>query len=262
MTRGKILYINNDFQVCTTCEFNGDMHPQMYGEDVLEGFKRGLLQNYGGYERFVENFNRKYFGYDEELIKELFVGCAMRTFDIANKWTDYLYIVNESSEEWRIKTKESEENLPAHSLAIIHYQMIKKIVIREKDANSKTTRILSEQEFVDIINRLREASDLQAQVDELFCNSRENIENDFCNAASLQISHERAVVFLLKRIMRDPYEYIDYFIYELDYGRKYEAGMITDEIGQDIDIHTPKLLYDFISNNGVICQGEVESYGN
>lgn len=35
----------------------------------------------------------------------------------------------------------------------------------------------------------------------------------------------------------------------------YEA--ITDENGQDIDLHTPELLYDFISNNGVTCQKEV-----
>lgn len=259
MTRGKILYINNDFQVCTTCEFNGDMHPQRYGEDILEGFKRGLFQNYDGYERFVENFNRKYFGYDEELIKEL-IGCSNQTFDITNNWTDYLYIINESSNQWRIKTKENEENLPAHSLAIIHYQQINEIVVCAQQKNIKTTSILSEQEFVDIINRLREASDLQEQVDKLFRNSRENIENDFCNAAALQISHESTVVFLLKRIMHDQYEYVDYFIYELDYGRKYEAGMITDENGQDIDIHTPDLLYDFISDNGVIYRKEVESY--
>ena len=72
----------------------------------------------------------------------------------------------------------------------------------------------------------------------------------------MQISHESTVVFLLKKMLHDEYEYIDYFIYELDYGHKYEAGMITDENGQDIDIHTPELLYDFISNNGVICQKE------
>lgn len=83
------------------------------------------------------------------------------------------------------------------------------------------------------------------------------MENDFCNAAALQISHESSVVFLLKRIMRDQYEYIDYFIYELDYGRKYEAGMITDENGEDIDLRTPELLYDFIINNGVIYQKEM-----
>lgn len=255
MTRGRILYIYNDFQVCATCEFNGDMHPQRYGEDVLERFKNGLFQNYGGYERFVENFNRKYFRYDDELIKE-FIGYTERTFDITDNGTDYLYIINESSDEWRIKTKVNEENLPAHSLAIIHYQLIDKIVAREPEKNLKSKSILSEQEFVDIIDRLREAADLQAQVDKLFRNSRENIENDFCNAAALQISHESSVVFLLKRIMYDQYEYIDYFIYELDYGRKYEPGMITDESGQDIDIHTSKLLYDFISDNGVICRKE------
>ena len=256
MTRGKIIYINTDSQVFATCEFNGDMYPQRYGEDVLEGFKNGLFQNYGGYERFVENFNRKYFGYDEELINE-FIVCAKKTFDITNNWTDYLYIINESSDEWHIKTKENEEKLPAQSLALIHYQLVNKIVVRAKQKNFKTTNVLSEQEFVNIINRLREASDLQEQVDKLFRNSRENIENDFCNAAALQISHESSVVFLLKRIMHDQYEYIDYFIYELDYGRKYETGMIIDENGQDIDIHTPKLLYDFISNNGIMCQKEV-----
>ena len=84
MTRGKIIYINNDSQVFATCEFNGDMHPQRYGEDVLAGFKNGLFQGYEGYERFVESFNRKYFGYDEELIKK-FVGCPEQTFDITDE---------------------------------------------------------------------------------------------------------------------------------------------------------------------------------
>ena len=87
MTRGKIFYIKNDFQVYTTCEFNGDMHPQRYGEDVLEGFKNGLFQNYNGYERFVENFNRRYFGYDEELIKESIEYSRKRTIDISNNWS-------------------------------------------------------------------------------------------------------------------------------------------------------------------------------
>lgn len=256
MTRGKILYINNDSQVYATCEFNGDMHPHRYGEDVLEGFKNGLFQSYGGYKRFVENINRKYFGYDEELIKESIECGRKRTIDITNNWTDYLYIINESSDEWCIKTKEIEEKLSAYSLTIINYQKINKIMVREQ-GNVKITSILSEKEFVDIINRLRESADLREQVDKLFRNSRENVENDFCNAASLQISHESSVVFLLKRIMHDQYEYIDYFIYELDYGRKYEAGMITDENGQDIDMHSPNLLYDFISKNGVMCQKEV-----
>ncbi|MBE5936080.1 MAG: hypothetical protein E7262_09860 [Lachnospiraceae bacterium] len=121
----------------------------------------------------------------------------------------------------------------------------------------KELKNLSKKEFVQAINRLKAASDLREQVDELFHNSRENIENDFCNAAALQISHESLVVFLLKRIMNDKHEDIDYFIYELDYGRKYEDGMIKDRYGQNIDIHTPELLYDFILNNGVMSTREV-----
>lgn len=256
MTRGKIILIQGDTQVYITCEFNGDMHPNMHGEDVLDCFKNGLFQNYKGYERFVGNFNRKYFGYDDELIKES-AEYDKRTIDITKNWTDYLYIINESSNEWRIKTNEGEGKSLPHSLAVIHYQMISNIVVRKDEENLKKTNILSEKEFVDIMNRLREASDLREQVDKLFRYSRENIENDFCNAAALQISHENTVVFLLKKMLHDKYDYIEYFIYELDYGRRYEVGMIVDENGQDIDIHTPDLLYDFISNNGVIRQKEV-----
>lgn len=253
MTRGKIILIQGDMQVYITCEFNGDMHPNIHGEEVVEGFKSGLFRNYRGYERFVGNLNTKYFGYEEELIRES-IGCGKRTIDVTKNWTDYLYIINESSDEWSVRTKKNEEKIIPHSLAIVHYQAVSNTVIRKNEENLARTSILNRQEFVDILNRLREASDLKEQVDKLFRNSRENIENDFCNAAALQISHESSVVFLLKRIMRDQYEYIDYFIYELDYGHKYEAGMITDENGQDIDLHTPELLYDFISNNGVTCQ--------
>lgn len=49
---------------------------------------------------------------------------------------------------------------------------------------------LTKQEFVDILNRLREATELVDKVEELFRDSRENLECDFCNGAGLQISHE------------------------------------------------------------------------
>lgn len=46
--------------------------------------------------------------------------------------------------------------------------------------------------------------------------------------------------------MKDAVENIDYFIYELDYGRKYEPGMITDENGHDIDFSSAEKLYDYL----------------
>ena len=256
MTRGKIIYINNDSQVYATCEFNGDMHPDRRGKDILEYFKNGLFQEYKRYGGIVEKFNKKYFGYDEELIRACF-GYGNRTIDITDNWTDYLYIINNSSNEWIVATKENRKTLPSHALGLVHYQELINIVVQQNPENLDMAGGLSKREFVDVMNRLREASDLQEQVDRLFRNSRENLENDFCNAAALQISHENTVVFLLKKMLHDKYDYIEYFVYELDYGRKYEVGMITDENGQDIDIHTPDLLYDFISRNGVVCQKEV-----
>lgn len=110
---------------------------------------------------------------------------------------------------------------------------------------SKNQALITKEEFVDIINKLRETSDLVDKVDTLFRESRENVECDFCNAASLQISHEPIVVNLLQKIMRDKGEDISYFIYELDYGRDYKHGSVTDSNGI-VDMGTPEALYELL----------------
>ena len=106
---------------------------------------------------------------------------------------------------------------------------------------------ISKEEFVEILDRLRDSSDLVGKVNELFRNSRENVECDFCNGAALQISHESTVIILLRKLLKDADENIDYFIYELDYGRKYEVGMITDKNGHNIDFSSAEKLYDFMT---------------
>lgn len=109
---------------------------------------------------------------------------------------------------------------------------------------------LTKKMFCEIIERLRDASDLQDKVNALFRESRENVELDFMNAAALQISHESSVVKLLEVLMDDVDDIygsnISYFIYELDYGRKYEPGMITDENNKEIDLSTAEKLYDYL----------------
>ena len=112
----------------------------------------------------------------------------------------------------------------------------------EKVANQV---LITKEEFVDIINRLRESSNLVDKVDTLFRESRENVECDFCNAAGLQISHEPIVVNLLQKMMRDKGEDISYFIYELDYGRDYMHGCVTDSNGI-VDMGTPEALYELL----------------
>lgn len=104
---------------------------------------------------------------------------------------------------------------------------------------------LTRQEFVYILNRLREATELVDKVEELFRDSRDNLECDFCNGAGLQISHEGVVVELLEKLMQDNVGNISYFIYELDYGREYQHGCVSDNNG-NIDISTPEKLYDYL----------------
>jgi hypothetical protein len=246
MTRGKIIFIDKDCKVYSTVEFNGEMYPGGYADEVLEKFEAGFFETYYRYENFVERFNKRHYKYPENLIEPL-ICLEERVVNVADNWTDYLYIINNSECEWAIKDKNGITLLGNRSLAIVNFQEVERI---EHSVIHTTLEPidykLSRDEFERIIDRLRESTDLVSKVDELFRDSRDNVECDFCNGASLQISHESIVVLLLKKIMRDTYDNIGYFIYELDYGRKYAPGMIKDENNQDIDFSTAGKLYDFL----------------
>ena len=247
MTRGKIIYIDRDGKIFSSVEFNGDMYPDGNADRILEMFEAGLFSNYRNYESFVIRFNKSHYGYEEELI-QLLTYKDERVIDITENWTDYLYIINNSDCEWIINGQNGTSFLDKRTLGIVRFQQVERMIHRILHENAKKSSTnISKEEFVDIMNRLREASDLVDKVDELFRKSRDNIECDFCNGAGLQISHESTVVLLLRKLLKDDVEDIDYFIYELDYGRKYEHGMITDKNGADIDFSTAEKLYDYLT---------------
>lgn len=54
------------------------------------------------------------------------------------------------------------------------------------------------------------------------------------------------VVELLERIMGDKYEWISYWVWELDFGKEYRAGCVTDKNGQDIKLESAHDLYRFL----------------
>ena len=247
MTRGKIIYIDRDGKVSSSVEFNGDMYPDGNADRILEMFEAGFFTNYNNYENFVIRFNKSHYGYEEELVHRYSCN-EERVIDVTENWTDYLYIINNSDHEWVIKEQNGASFLDKRTLGIVRFQQVEKIIHRVlHDSVGEFSTNLSKEEFVEIVNRLRDSSDLVGKVNELFRNSRDNVECDFCNGAALQISHESTVVFLLRKLLNDAVENIDYFIYELDYGRKYESGMITDENEKDIDFSTAEKLYDYLT---------------
>ena len=201
----------------------------------------------GKIKSFVIRFNKSHYGYEEELI-HLLTYKEERVIDITENWTDYLYIINNSDGEWIIKGQNGTSFLDKRTLGIVRFQQVERMIHRVLHENAKEfSANISKEEFVEILNRLRDSSDLVRKVNSLFRNSRDNVECDFCNGAALQISHESTVVFLLRKLLKDAVENIDYFIYELDYGRKYEPGMITDKNGADNDFSTAEKLYDYMT---------------
>ena len=102
---------------------------------------------------------------------------------------------------------------------------------------------MTKEKFCEIINNLKEANEVQTQMYYLLYNSRSARDSEI---VGLQIVHEGIVVELLKEIMDDKFDQMDYWIYELNYGRLYEDGCVTFD-GNSIDLSTPELLYDFLS---------------
>lgn len=104
--------------------------------------------------------------------------------------------------------------------------------------------MISKQEFVNIINRLRNYNDLQNKIDELFEENIDNREMDFMDAGSICIGHETIVVRLLENMFNDKGT-ISWWLYECDYGRDFSLGDLEDN-GVEIDLSTPEKLYDYL----------------
>lgn len=54
---------------------------------------------------------------------------------------------------------------------------------------------------------------------------------------------------ILKESMKDEYDWIDYFMYELDFGKKYYDGCVLDKDKSIIDLSTAENLYEFLIKN-------------
>lgn len=101
--------------------------------------------------------------------------------------------------------------------------------------------------FVDIINDLMEVNDFVNETNDKAKRLNDAIISDFFNAMSLSISHESIVIELLQNMFKDN-DLIGWWIYELDYGRKFKIGDLIDN-GVEIDLSTPEKLYDYLKEN-------------
>lgn len=114
--------------------------------------------------------------------------------------------------------------------------------------------MVSEEEFVEIIDRLREVNDFVDEVNDKARKLSDAVRSDFMNASSLSISHEDIVVNLLKNMFNDENDTLGWWLYEQDYGRKFKIGNLSyeDENGITVypDLGKAEYLYEYLLEEG------------
>lgn len=104
--------------------------------------------------------------------------------------------------------------------------------------------ILSKENFVNAINALKE----QDEINEQFAHSMGKI---FPNAFEADLLPPNTTVVaglekLLKVLMNDEYDWIQYFIYELDFGKENHRLKVYEKDGTEIPLETPENLYNLL----------------
>lgn len=108
--------------------------------------------------------------------------------------------------------------------------------------------MISKEQFISIIDKLKEVDDFVKETNDRARKLNDAIISDFFNASSLSISHENIVLKLLENMFNDK-EILGWWLYELDYGRKFKQGYLKDDEGTDIDVSTAEKLYDYLIKN-------------
>ena len=97
--------------------------------------------------------------------------------------------------------------------------------------------------FTYIVNKMDELY----QEQEVFNNVLKTLDNDFGGC----LIHNKTISLLeevLKKLVNDKYDYIGYYLWELNFGKDYKDGVITEANGDIIKLSNPEELYDLIMN--------------
>ena len=107
--------------------------------------------------------------------------------------------------------------------------------------------MITKKHFVNIINHLKEINDFVNETNNKARNLHDSIISDFFNASSLSIAFEDDLV----NVLEDMFEtnLISWWLYELDYGKKFEIGYLEEKNGDKPDLSTAEKLYDYLVEN-------------
>ena len=96
--------------------------------------------------------------------------------------------------------------------------------------------------FIETINIIKKQYDIDYD-------RAENLGKVFTNAFTVNLIPDNILDIQLIKILKaetDDTDWIEYFIYELDFGEKYEDGSITEN-GKNIKLKTPEDLWELLN---------------
>ncbi len=101
---------------------------------------------------------------------------------------------------------------------------------------------MTKQEFNKILTELKSTNEVANAIDDAL----RKLSPDFGGISFGR--YENLLIKTLELCFKDESEWISYFIYELDWGRKYKNGCITSR-GRNVLLKTIDDLYDLLNKN-------------
>lgn len=100
---------------------------------------------------------------------------------------------------------------------------------------------------MEILAELEAGEALQQKVANAIRQYNNLIHSDYPEPYGLIVSHDFLVMELLSEIMHDKAGDIEYFCCDLEYGKKYTPGCVTERDGTEIDFSSSEKLYDYLT---------------
>ena len=113
------------------------------------------------------------------------------------------------------------------------------------DLKMKENKLISKTLFANALRELQQVDEFTAEVNEIVRKHKDDICTDFINGEGFGVAHKDLVIELLYRIMGAKSRTIDYWVYELEYGKKYFEGCVLQD-DKPVDISTAEKLYDYM----------------
>ena len=104
--------------------------------------------------------------------------------------------------------------------------------------------MISKENFIEYMNFIKKMNDSENRIYDVLSEEITDFQGGF-----LYSKYETMFVRLLREVMNDENDWIDYFLYDLDFGRAWKEGAITEADGTDIMLSTPEDLWNLLTNS-------------